>query len=230
MIHQRLPLHPKWKPATQLYYNKYHTVLRVATTSSHWTTKKNNLCIPDRFEGAYKLVVRFDWASYWEVNDEESARDLKKEYITLNSVYTNNHELIDYLLSLDSTNPVAEIISPSSDQHFEYLSDPDRTYVYRNHLWYKKYAHKTKISIKRELRYSTTQESIENSTQQIYNVFDPETSHWPAKYAPHYYHFRSRWSSIIVYTNDEPAIMLFKMVTGDLFNIHIETAITEENV
>ena len=227
MILQHLQSHPNWQPTTKLYYGKYHTKIKIKQEIDYFSRRSELLDIPVKFDKKYKIAHRFDWNTYFDSKDDTN-NNTDRKYINMASVYTSDNDLVNYLIN--KYDNVVEIQSPSNQKHLECISDTNRTFIYRPHLWYKKYAHKTEIRLIREMRYSLDQESIDSATHQIYSLFDPATSHWPAKHASYYNLFRSRWNSVAVYTNDEPAIMLLKMVTGDVFDVAIKTAITEETV
>lgn len=206
----RLQQHSCWSPIQKPFYSKYATVIRYTTTSY---TKQKFL---SKFKNTYRSVNRHD-------------RSIGSR---IESVYTNNVELIDHIL--DNYNVIG-IESPVNEKHYDYLLLDDREIIFRNTPWYGQYYNKVDVFT---TRWNNTEQDIYEIHDTMYELFE-SSSRWSGKewrknrimnrtinrWSPYYY-----FNIPCIYTNDEYAMMLFKMRHGSNARINITTIITMESL
>jgi len=208
--------HVKWAPVKKAYYNKYHNVVRLKVTRSA------RVKIPTTYTANidYRVVDRYEAI---EVHNTAAITT------SIYSVYTNSLELMDYLIcNYDSQ--VEGVESPYNNKHIEYLNDPHRNIIYRDTPWYKTYHHK--LNIFESWRTSTPRPDHREVLLTLQKLFTQSDSRWSGQvrdYTNDFSWLRSRYFSYpIIYTNNEPSIMLFKLHHGSELRMNTETIVTSD--
>lgn len=212
-----LQSHSSWSPIKLLYYKKYANVIR-------YISDKYTVSLPSEFASTFRMVNR----RHYDYSDPNYLKNKTR----LVSIYTNNNDLIDYLI--ENENPVS-IESPRNEKHYTYISDPDRTIIYRDTPWYKQYHNK--IDIYATFSRPITTDDIIDIHKTAYELF--KDGKWSNKeyikrmidrgtFRP----TRSFYYSTVptIYTNDEMSIMIFKMMHSDKFKMRVTTIITAESI
>lgn len=203
--------HADWKPVKKLYYKKYYNVVRVGAKSA-----RHRLSIPIEFSGEYRIVDRIDGIK---------TLDDITVFSSVASVYTNNTDLMDYLLD---EYYVVGIETPYNNQHKEYLVDQNRNVIYRDKAWYGTYHHKVKVYETWRHRGHERANPAE-VLKSFKELFVSSDSRWNGQHRDLTEFSSSRYFAYpTVYTNNEPSIMLLKMLYNQTVAIYVETVVTPD--
>jgi len=206
--------HNNWKPTTKLYYGKYHTAFKVGPFPYH-----SPAYIPKHLDGV-RIV----------------SHHVHGSKIT-NTIYTNNQEVIDYILSDAYLRMhIQSVVGVINQEHYEYLRDKDRQLILRENLWYSKYKHKMSVW-KTYKHVNTTTEDAERALDFIYETFDDKESRTNGHFGAQYYNvtpyanMANSWITMpTIFTNNEAGIFLFKMAFNEKFTIKVETIVCLKDV
>ena len=212
---QQFRNHPNWQPVRKLYYKKYYSVIRVGNFFH-----RDAIAIDRRkFDGQYRIVDR-----YVGLQPDDQGNTA---FASVASVYTNNVELLNYLAEEYN---VLEVQTPYNDKHLAYLQDSNRDIIYRDKAWYDKYHHKVRVYETWRHRNSAGQQRPYEMMCRFDELFLSADSRWQGMNRDHTpLKTHSRYFSYpTIYTNNEPSIMLLKMVLNDAIRLNVETVVTPE--
>lgn len=205
--------HPNWSPATKLYYGKYHTAIKIGPFPYH-----SPAYIPKHLSG-FRIVNHYVYGSK-----------------VTNTVYTNNHEVIDYILSdVYLRMHVQSVVGLMNQDHYNYLRDKDRQIILREKLWYGQYKHKMSV-YKTYKHVDTSTDDAERALEFIGETFSGKESRMNGHFGAQYYNVTinspaSSWITMpTVFTNNEAGMFLFKMGFNEKFTIKIETIVCLKDV
>lgn len=210
-----LKQHPKWEATKKLGYNEFLYSVELGPFTRYGAVRKAPL----------------KHARY---------RERCLSYETLDkvvSVYSND---VDYINDLISKYPVIKVRTPVDQQHASALSDFNTKFEFRKKLWYGKYRYRLVVFRSfRNLRNmwsswagglqspSPVSDKTKECRNMIYQTFDSTDSRIQ-KSNEYMYTYFSRDQLPIIYTNDDGALMMFKLMCDDSFEIEITTVFIVE--
>lgn len=201
-----------WKPIEKLFYGKYANVVRTPDSSID--------AILLKYKGEYRLVSR----GY---------------HTRTHSVYTNNVDLVNDIVN-DCV--LESIETPLNQMHYDLLADKTRDIIYREKPYYNKYHNRVETYRNWGSAEITVDEFVEIN-KAMYELFESSESYWSGKewrkklytdvdWVTRSYHYGRFWHSYLptIYTNDETALMMFKLRYNDRLRIKIKTIVTTETL
>lgn len=199
---KHLKQHQKWAPTKTCFYNKYH----------------NRVVLGVRGYDRVSIDLKKFPKNTFRLNDRYDST----------SVYTNNYDLLDYLVD---NYRVMEINTPINEQHVHKLNTRGYKFEVREKLLHGKYKFKLEVWCTWYFRRFNQEHMVklsEEVTNWIYD-FNSNNKDDSRLYHPYY----GGWGSPaipILYLNDESALMLFKLQFDDemLKTDIIEIATLEE--
>jgi hypothetical protein len=206
--------HLNWQPVRKLYYKKYYNVVRTGTHPTH-----QKIDLPKKFAKEYRIVDRFVG-----IQPDDNGNNA---FTNIASVYTNNEELIQYILKYYE---VTGIETPYNQTHLDYLLDTNREIIYRDKAWYDQYHHKVRIFESWRSRASVNKAKPMEVLYIFDELFKRIDSRWNGQGRDHsnlWSHSRY-FSYPTIYTNNEPSIMLLKMSYNSMLSINVETVVTPD--
>lgn len=232
-MHKAILNHEKWKLSFRGYYGKY--TCKIALSGfPFWDFGGNieRLVLPNHFDNQYKKIRTFE-------------QDLGFNF----KVYTNSIELLLWILNRPEYNAyIDEICTPETLKQSEELSKFEENVLYRDTFFYKKYAYRIKHLSSWQYRRSSmstpSNEVFKEVVDSLDNFFpDSRQVYTNGRYDIHYLRPNYMVGSIggismqptrtinipTIYTNDEGAIMMYKLRFGSqiLFDIDKVTLIGE---
>ena len=233
-MHDAILTHEKWKLSFKGYYGKYTCKISL-TGFPFWDFGGNieRLVLPNQFDNEYKKVRTFD---------QDHGFNFK--------IYTNNIDLILWIINRPEYNTyIDEICTPETQKQSQELSKFDENVLYRDTYFYKKYKYRVKPlnrwQYRRQSMNEPSNEVLQEATEVIYEFFpDSRLVYTNGRYdisylRPSYFMGATGTLSGLqptrtiniptVYTNDEGAIMMYKLRFGSeiLFEIDKVTLISE---
>jgi hypothetical protein len=205
--------HKNWSPTTKLYYGKYHTAFKIGPFPYH-----SPAYIPKHLSG-FRIVNHYNAA-----------------YKITNTIYTDNQEVIDYILT-DSylRMHIQSVIGVVNQDHYDYLRDKDRHIILRDKIWYGKYKHKMSVW-KTYKHINTTTDDAERALEFIHETFSDKESRMNGYFGAQFvnvtpYSQANSWITMpTVFTNNEAGIFLFKMGFNEKFTIKTESIVCLKDV
>jgi hypothetical protein len=144
--------------------------------------------------------------------------DNKREYQIYSKIYTSDLELIKGLMNMY---PYIEVMTPMNEAHELYLTQ--ERFCIREKQWYGQYKYKVDSWIPWLARHNKEETPIEEINKFIDNNFQGEARirrsfGWGYNNVPY------------LYTNNEGAIMLYKLMFGNVLNITVTEAVTFDEI
>jgi hypothetical protein len=197
---QQLTQHPKWSPSNKLYYNKFNSQITVGPTEYNGVDLEH--CDSEDYRKNQKFIF----------NDE------LMQYEVFTTVYTSNDKILDTLID---TYPVHSLSTPVNSDHQNIIEDLHTDTALRTTLYYRKF--RFRLVIWRNHRMDVTADDCNQAHISIRDVFRDEAKFLGDRYAST---TLSYWSRDLptVFTNNEPGIMMLKLMLGSKFRFKITKA------
>jgi len=226
-MHKNILAHEKWKLSFKGYYGKY-TCKLVLSGFPFWDFGGNieRLVLPNNFDKMYKKVRTLDHVTGFNFK-----------------VYTNSIELILWILNRPEYNAhIKEIATPKTEKQSQELSKFEENVLYRDTFFYNKYEYRIKNYSTWQYRRQSMSQPNNTLLQEVVDSIDeffPDSRlvYTNGRYDVNYFRTSHSWNSTptrtvnipTIYTNNEGAIMMYKLKFGSqiLFDIDRVTLISE---
>jgi hypothetical protein len=218
--------HPNWKMSLKYYYRKYAYRIRLGTFNRHF----NLLAELDNYR-------EIDYRQRWDWAYEYAPENKRTHWVCF---YTSDERLVGYLLD-NYGSYISEINSPIDEKHGDLLGSLDENTIFRKKPYYNKYS--LKMESWRTWRSSASDDDVRNAYVFVYDNFsDTAHSRMLPKGYMHHPHTLSRvnsygqatWMANVgrfvelptIFTNNESALMLYKLQFGNLLRVKITRVVT----
>jgi len=224
---QDLTQHPKWVQSNKLYYGKYECAITIGPYTQYNYVNLQHYIIPNR-KASDDISHRTRRLMNLNFSHTQQSDDIKFHYML--TVYTSHRGFVDWIV-YQSGYPIASVVSPANADHAKIMHSLDEKSEFRKRLYHGKY--KFRVNATRPWRSNTTDEEMIAAYDWAMDQFDT-TDNKILRRAGGYYNYRytgRRMTTIpYIYTNNEAAIMLFKMAFSNTLSIKVTRAITLDNI
>lgn len=223
--------HPNWQMSTKYFYKKYAYRIQMGPFKQRFNIVSG---MADYKNIDYRQ--RWDWVHNFAWQSGEN--DAKFNF----AVYTSSEELVNYLLD-NFKDKILCVNSPINEKHSKILDGLEANTIFRKQLYYKQYP--LKMEVWRSWRNSdATDDDLEEAYEWILENFN-DRSHSRITLRGNLTHVSTNiwnitWSGSkvppsrfgryvqlpIVYTTDEPSLMMFKLMYGNKLNMEITRVVT----
>ena len=196
---------PLWKPSLRLSYNKFTSSITLGpfAKASGCVTTDHPSC-KDRWR--------------WVFNEKRDKYDIYTK------IFTSDIQFIKGLMQLY---PYTEVQTPMNEYHNEVLLQGPEKISIRPTLWHKKYKYRVESYVSFYNKNKITQDTYYKVCEFIDENFKGNSYIRNTNYG-------GSWNSYntipYVYTNNEGAIMLFKMMFNNIMNVTVTEAITFDDI
>ena len=197
-----LKQHPKWEATRKLGYNEFIYSVDLGPFNKYGAVRKS----PHKHARYRERILNYET---WD---------------KAVSVYSNDIEYIDYLVRVY---PVLTVRTPVSDEHSAALTDLNSKLEFRSKLYYGKYKYRLVVFRNykglvhwRNTGYTDTR--VKECRKMLHDTFSDSDSRIQ-KTNDYMYAFFPRDNLPIIYTNNEGALMMFKLMCPDDFEVEITT-------
>lgn len=187
---------PKWSPSEKLTYGKVCSIKLGPFDSA------NRLWIDQPHRARTSYIFSED----------------KQAYTIYTVIYSNDKELI---IGLSKLYPYQEVKTPMNEGHEKLLTDTNKKTLIRNNMWFGKYKHRLTCWIPWHLRKGGENTELVADARKFFEQnFSRENCY--IRHCNHHYGDNLPY----IYTNDEYALMLFKLAFSDRVYVDITSVVT----
>ena len=190
-----LTQHPKWSPSKKLYFKKFNSQITVG---------------PTEYEG---VSLRQYERSEYRLSQSYVFNDQLRQYEVFTTVHTSNQDILNHLCDCY---PVVALSTPVNSDHLGIIEDVHIDSTLRKTLYYRKFRYR--VLIWQNHRMDVNVDDFKQAGASIKSVFQDE-----AKFLGDRVGYMTYYSSPLptVFTNNEPGIMMLKLMLGNKFRIQV---------